>query len=46
MDRGAWQAAAHGVAESRTRLKRLSTRAQAIQNKNFFFKKQNTRKNM
>ena len=25
MDRGAWQATIHGVAESQTRLKRLST---------------------
>ena len=25
MDRGAWQATVHGVAQSRTRLKRLST---------------------
>ena len=29
MDRGAWQATVHGVAQSRTRLKRLSTRARA-----------------
>ena len=28
MDRGAWRAAVHGVAESQTRLKRLSTHAQ------------------
>ena len=27
MDRGAWQAAVHGVTKSRTRLKRLSTHA-------------------
>ena len=27
MDRGAWQATVHGVAKSRTRLKRLSMRA-------------------
>ena len=27
MDRGAWQAMVHGVTKSRTRLKRLSTRA-------------------
>ena len=29
MDRGAWQATAHGVAQSRTRLKRLSMCASA-----------------
>ena len=27
MDRGAWRASAHGVAQSRTRLKQLSTHA-------------------
>ena len=27
MDRGAWRATVHGVTKSRTRLKRLSTRA-------------------
>ena len=27
IDRGAWQATVHGVAQSRTRLKRLSTHA-------------------
>ena len=27
MDRGAWRAAVHGVAQSRTRLKRLNTHA-------------------
>ena len=30
MDRGAWQAAVHGVAKSRTRLKPLSTRTSLI----------------
>ena len=30
MDRGAWQTTVHGVTESRTRLKRLSTRAHAL----------------
>ena len=30
MDRGAWWAAVHGVTQSRTRLKRLSTAAQAL----------------
>ena len=31
MDRGAWQATVHGVAESQTRLKRLSMHAPAVQ---------------
>ena len=30
MDRGAWQVTVHGVAESRTQLKQLSTYAHAI----------------
>ena len=30
MDRGAWRAAVHGVAESRTGLKQLSTRAHGL----------------
>ena len=30
MDRGAWQAIIHGVTESRTRLKRVSTHAGAV----------------
>ena len=30
MDRGAWQAAAHGVTKSQTRLKRLSTKCSAV----------------
>ena len=30
MDRGAWPATVHGVAKSRTRLKRLSTHAQTV----------------
>ena len=30
MDRGAWRAAVHGVAESRTGLKQLSTRAHRL----------------
>ena len=30
MDRGAWQATAHGVSKSRTRLKWLSTRARGL----------------
>ena len=30
MDRGAWQAIVHGVAKSRTRLKRLSIHARSV----------------
>ena len=30
MDRGAWRDAVHGVAESRTRPRRLSTHTQAL----------------
>ena len=40
-DRGAWQAVAHGVTKSQTRLKRLSTRASKLTREQLGEKREN-----